>query len=170
MLVALLSLSAITSVKVEVGFTDVNNDPGAVAVKATPTFTATDCALWVLDTNDNGNWEGLAANNGTTSPMATVEAAISPVASTMEWLMVELLRTDSTDNECAVIFRRFTEAGLMTYGPEVGSSTAIGGQANPQGPNSNVLLTPWVFVQTRVITTGKTLDIDKLHVRQHIYT
>ena len=158
-LVALLSLDVITGVKVEVGFTDVNNDPGAVATKATPTFTATDCALWVLDTSDNANWEGLAANNGTTSPMATVEAAISPVAATMEWLMVELLRTDSTDQECAVIFRRFTEAGEMTYGPEIGSSSAIGGQANPQGPNANVLLTPWVYVEARN-TTSKILSLD----------
>src|SRR3990167_5375668 len=133
-MVALLAVDVITSVKIEVGFTDVNNDPGAVNVKATPSFTATDCALWVLDTNDNAYWEGLAANNGTTSPMATVEAAISPVAATNELLMVELLRTDSTDNECVVVFRRFTEAGLMTFGPEVGSS-AVGGAADPQGPN-----------------------------------
>lgn len=151
-MVALLSIDVITGVKVEVGFTDVNNDPGAVNVKATPTFTATDCALWVLDTNDNGNWEGLAANNGDTAPMATVEAGISPTAGTLEWLMVELLRNDSASNECAVIFRRFTEAGLMTY-------EAVGGQANPQGPNSNVLLTPWVYVEARN-ASSKTLSLD----------
>ena len=68
-MVALLAVDVITSVKIEVGFTDVNNDPGAVNVKATPTFNATDCALWVFDTNDSGiGWEGLAANNGDTSP------------------------------------------------------------------------------------------------------
>ena len=157
-LVALLALSAITSVKVEVGFTDVATDAGAVNVKATPSFNADDCALWVLDTNNNANWEGMAANNGTTSPMATVAAAISPTAATNEWLMVELLRNDSADNQCAVIFRRFTEAGLMTFGPEVGSA-AVGGAANPQGPNSDVLLTPWVYVEARN-ATSKTLSLD----------
>lgn len=157
-MVACLSLSAITGVKVEVGFTDVNNDPGAVATKATPTFNATDCALWVLDTDDNAYWEGLAANNGSTSPMTTVEAATSPTAATNEWLMVELLRNDSSSNECAVIFRRFTEAGLMTFGPEVGSS-AVGGASGNQGPNSDVLLTPWVYVEARN-ATSKTLSLD----------
>ena len=164
-MVALLSVDVITGVKIEVGFTDVNNDPGAVATKATPTFTATDCALWVLDTTDNSNWEGLAANNGSTSPMATVEAGISPTAATMEWLMVELLRTDSSSSECAVIFRRFTEAGLMTFGPEIGSS-AIGGQADPQGPNSDVLLTPWVYVEARN-STSKTLSLDYINAWQY---
>ena len=158
-MVALLAVDIITSVKIEVGFTDVATDAGAVAIKATPTFNATDCALWVLDTNDNTNWEGVAANNGDTSPMATVEAGISPTAATNEWLMVELLRTDSANSQCAVIFRRFTEAGQMTYGPEVGSSTAIGGQADPQGPNSNVLLTPWIYVEARN-ATSKTLSLD----------
>ena len=164
-LVALLAVDVITGVKIEVGFTDVATDPGAVNVKATPTFNATDCALWVLDTNDNSNWEGLAANNGDTSPMATVEAGISPTAATNEWLMVELLRTDSANSQCAVIFRRFTEAGQMTFGPEIGSS-AIGGQADPQGPNSNVLLTPWVYVEARN-STSKTLSLDYWNAWQY---
>src|SRR3990167_3634325 len=105
------------------------------------------------------------ANNGSTSPMATVEAGISPTAATMEWLMVELLRTDSGSSECAVIFRRFTEAGLMTFGPEIGSS-AIGGQADPQGPNSDVLLTPWVYVEARN-STSKTLSLDYWNAWQY---
>jgi len=158
-MVALLAVDVITGVKIEVGFTDVATDPGAVNVKATPTFNATDCALWGFDTSDSGvGWEGVAANNGDTSPMATVEAGIDPVAATNEWLMVELLRNDSANNQCAVVFRRFTEAGLMTFGPEVGSS-AIGGGADPQGPNSNVLLTPWVYVEARN-ATSKTLSLD----------
>lgn len=160
-MVACLSLSAITGVKVEVGFTDVNNDPGAVATKATPTFTATDCALWVLDTTDNANWEGLAANNGSTAPMATVEAAISPVAATYEWLMIELVESDDANNRCAVEFSRYSAAGLRTYGPTVGG----GGSAN-QGPNSDVLLTPWVYVEARN-ATSKTLSLDYWNAWQY---
>ena len=150
--VACIALSAITGVKVELGFTDVNNDPGAVATKATPTFTATDCALWVLDTNDNANWEGLSANNGTTDPMAIVEAGISPVAATYEWLMVELIPSDTGANECVVAFRRFTQAGVLTY-------EAFGGLGTNQGVNSNVLLTPWIYVEARN-GTSKTLSVD----------
>ena len=158
-MVACLALNFITGVKVEVGFTDVNNDPGAVNVKATPSFNATDCALWVLDTNNNGNWEGMAANNGTTAPMTTVAAAISPTAATYEWLMVELIESDDTDNECAVEFSRFNAAGYRTY-------NAIGGGANAQGPNSNVLLTPWIYVEARN-ATSKTLSLDYWNAWQY---
>ena len=153
-MVACLTLDIITGVKVEVGFTDVLDDPGAVNVKATPSFTATDCALWVLDTNNNGNWEGLAANNGTTSHMPTVAAAISPVAATYEYLMVELIETDDANSECAVIFRRFDATGRMTYEQKGG-----GVEATAQGPNGNVLLTPWVYVEARN-ATSKTLSLD----------
>ena len=152
--VACLTLSSISDVKVEFGFTDALNDAGAVLVKADSTFTATDCALWVLDTTDNGNWEGLGANNGTTAPMATVEAAISPTATTFEWLMVELLETDDTNSECAVVFRRFDAAGLLTF-EEIGG----GIEETNAGPNSNVLLTPWLYVEA-LTSSSINMDVD----------
>src|SRR3990167_2663996 len=153
-MVACLTVDIITGVKIEVGFTDALNDPGAVAVKATPTFNATDCALWILDTDNNANWEGVAANNGDTAPMDTVEAGISPTAGTYEWLMVELVESDDTNSECAVVFRRFTQSGLMTF-EEIGG----GIEGTAQGPNSNVLLTPWIYVEARN-ATSKTLSVD----------
>jgi len=42
-----LAVSSISAMKMEIGFTDATNDPGAVLIKADRTFTATDCALWV---------------------------------------------------------------------------------------------------------------------------
>ena len=159
-LVACLTVDIITGLKIELGFTDALNDAGAVATKATPTFNATDCALWVLDTADNGNWEGIAANNGNTSPMATVEAGLSPVAATYEFLMVELVENDDSNSQCAVEFSRYTDGGLRTYGP------VVGGGADPQGPNSNVLLTPWVYVEARN-GSSKTLSLDFLAAYQY---
>jgi hypothetical protein len=147
--VACVSLSAITSVKVEIGFTDALADPGAVNVKATPTFQATDCALWVLDTTDNAYWEGVAANNGDTSPASTIEAAISPTADTYEWLMVELHEYDDSGNICAVKYRRFNAAGGQTFESEW----------QTVGPNSNVLLTPWIYVEARSSST-RVLSVD----------
>ena len=140
--VACLKLDVITNVKVEVGFTDALDDAGAVNAKVTPTFTATDCAVWCLDTTDNAYWEGLAANNGSTLPMVTVEAAISPVADTYEYLMVELNENDSASNECTVTFRRFDADGYLTY-------EGVGGRGTNQGPNGNVLLTPWIYIEAR---------------------
>ena len=59
----------ITGVKFEIGMTDAVNDDGAVAVKSTPTFTATDCALFVLDTTDDAEVT-FVANGGTTDANA----------------------------------------------------------------------------------------------------
>ncbi len=46
-------LSRTTNVKFEIGMTDAVDDDGAVDVKATPTFTAADCAVAVYDTSDD---------------------------------------------------------------------------------------------------------------------
>ena len=154
-MVAYLQVDIITGLKIEVGFTDALADPGAVNVKATPSFNAADCALWVLDTSDNGNWEGVAANNTSTAPMTTVESGpgtTSPTAAAYEWLMVELIENDDSSNECAVAFSRYNADGLRTF-------HAIGGGENNQGPNSNVLLTPWLYVEARN-GTSKTMRVD----------
>lgn len=147
--VACLKVSSISAVKIEVGFTDALADAGAVATKATPTFNADDCAVWIFDTVDNANWEGVAANNKDTSPATTLEAGISPVADTYEWLMVELHEFDESNNVTSITWRRFTQAGGQTFS----------GITQSAGPNANVLLTPWIYVQAHD-GTSKNLDVD----------
>lgn len=165
-IVACLAVDIVTGVKIEMGFTDALADPGAVNVRATPTFNAVDCALWCFDTDDNGNWEGVAANNQDTSPMANVTgsgaiqgAAFAPVAGTFEWLMIELVENDNSNKECSVEFSRYTEDGERTF-------LEIGGAVNPQGPNSNVLLTPWLYVEARN-GSSKTMSVDYFAAYQH---
>ena len=156
-----LKMSAITSVKVEIGFTDVlsGTDAGALNVKATPTFNATDCAVWSIDTNDNTNWEGVAAATGDTTPATTVEAAISPTADTFEWMIVALREYDSTNNLAAAKYIRADANGGVTFESAWQTATATG------AISSNVLLTPWVFVQNRS-GTQRTCTIDRLIVWQ----
>lgn len=149
------SNSSWDNTKVEAGFTDALNDAGAVAIKANPTFNADDCAVWILDTTDTGaGFEGVATNNKDTNPMATVEAAITPVAGTFEWFMVELIETDAANNQCAVAFRRFSADGLLTF-EQIGGGA---GDGVDQGPNGNVLLTPWLYHEARN-ATSKDLDV-----------
>lgn len=165
-IVACLKVDITTDVKIEMGFTDALNDPGAANVRATPTFNANDCALWTFDTNDNGNWEGVAANNKDTNPMTTVTgalaiqgAAFAPVAATYEWLMIELVENDDANSQCAVEFSRYTVDGQRTF-------FEIGGQVDNQGPNSNVLLTPWLYVEARS-AASKTMSVDYFGAYQY---
>lgn len=55
----------VTDVKFEVGMTDSVSDDGAVATKASPTFTATDCGLFVYDTTDDINTTFVSNGGGT---------------------------------------------------------------------------------------------------------
>ena len=160
--VAYLAVDVTTDVKIEMGFTDATGDAGAVATKATPSFTATDCALWVYDTDDSGTgWEGLAANSGTSNPMTVVTpaTAISPAANIYQWLMVELIENDDSNSECAVEFSIFDVDGLRIF-------NEVGGQVNNQGPNSNVLLTPWIYIEARS-AASKTLSVDYFGAYQY---
>ena len=165
-IVACLKVDITTGVKIEMGLTDAINDPGAVNVRATPTFRASDCAIFCLDTNDNGNWEGVAANNQDSNPMATITGALAiqggafaPVAGTYEWLMIELVENDDANSQCAVEFSRYTVDGQRTF-------FEVAGQVDNQGPNSNVLLTPWLYVEARS-AASKTLSVDYFGAYQY---
>ena len=148
MMIARVTLATITTCKAEIGFTDVisGTDAGAVNVKATPTFTATDCAVWCLDTNNNANWEGLGNAAGVAA--TTLAAGISPVAATYEYLGVALLDGDA-------YYTRWSAAGKKTYGPTRQASAIT----------KTVLLTPWLFVQNRS-AASHTMTVDWLGVWQ----
>ena len=143
-----LRADVITTLKVEVGFTDVlsGTDAGAVNVKATPTFTADDFVGWVLDTADNAYWEGLGV--AATVAGTTVEAAISPTAATFETLVVALRDGNAK-------FLRFDADGGLTYESDWSASMIT----------ATVLLTPWVFVQNRN-ASGHIVNVDFIKVWQ----
>jgi len=169
-------MSAITDIKVELGFIDIldagltTDNGGAITTQATPTFDAGigDAALWAFDTADDGNWHGVATNNGDTSPATQVDMGFAPVAATYEYLMIELREyTDNTgaaaDRWSAVRYSRFDAAGLRTYISDwQGGGLAAAANA---GPNATILLTPWIYARARSATSVN-LDIDYLGVWQ----
>lgn len=141
-----LAIDTLTTVKVEVGFTDVTTDAGAINVKATPTASAgLDAAVWILDTDDNGNWEGVGFQNGTAA--TTVEAGISPTAATFETLIVELHDTN-------VRYSRLDINGGQTF--ESAWQTS--------GITAATQLVPWVFVQVRD-AVDRNVQLDFIDVR-----
>src|SRR5574341_488707 len=74
-------LDTITNAKFEIGMTDdeAGDDTGEVGTKATPTFNATDCALFVFDTTDDTNVT-FVSNGGTTD--ANADATFTLAADT----------------------------------------------------------------------------------------
>ena len=116
-----VKLDRITLGKLEFGLTDAVGDDGAVDVKATPTFTATDCALFVFDRTEDANLTFITAATGA----AGANADWSGTFSADTYVIAEI----RVQNDMA--------AGYIN-GHLVGSG-AING-ASP--------LTPWVYVET----------------------
>lgn len=148
---ARLAISAVvTNVKVEVGFRDAITTTAAahavVDAKATPTFTSTDGAVWILDTADNAYWEGVAVAN--TTGATTLEAAISPTAATYEYLQVALV-------DGVAFYSRFDADGYRTYGPT----------AQAAAVTATVLLSPHLTIEAKN-TTSKSLFVDAVWLYQ----
>lgn len=132
---ARLQVETLTDIKFEVGFTDAtNDDTGAVNAKATPTFTATDCAVFVYDTADDTNLTFVT--NGGAVDGNTDYGAIS--ATTYYIFEVKVVGD--------------TAQGWIN-GVFVGSGNIEGG--NP--------LTPWLYVETNTTAT-RTMTVDWLTV------
>ena len=137
-------LNTITTAKIEIGMTDAtNDDAGAVDVKATPTFTATDCAVMAFDTNDDTNMT-FVSNGGTTDGNSDA-AGFTMAADT--YFVVEIVGGGPT-----------TALGASTTGDFVAGY--INGQLVGGGNiNGASALTPWVHVTTRTTAT-RILTVD----------
>lgn len=122
-------LSAITTVKMEIGLSDSAQDAGAVATKATPTATADDFTVLVLDTDDNTEWDIISTlDAGTcTANHENVFAAVAGVPFRTEFVM---------QNDKVAVF---------VNGTNKGSGNCQGGD----------LMTPWVFTQARAGTASR---------------
>jgi hypothetical protein len=148
-MVARVASDNIADGKIEVGFTDViaGTDAGAVNNVATPTFTATDCALWVWDADDTAYWQGVATPDGNTTPITKLEPSIGPAADTFEYLMVALEEDPAGTNQAAARFILADGNGDMVY------DSGWNGLAI----SDNVLLCPWIFAQNR--DAGQDIDV-----------
>lgn len=138
--IARVSINRITLIKFEIGMTDAVNDDGAVLVKATPSFTATDCALFVLDRTDDAEVT-FVSNGGTTD--ANADATDFDIAATT-FFIVEIVGRGPTDT---------TGDNVTGYinGQRIGS-----GNINGASP-----LTIWAYAETLAgASAAATLTVD----------
>ena len=141
-----LNVDAITSVKMEVGFTDVTTDNGAVNSLSGNTGTADDCAVWGFDTADNAYWQCFGNKAGTEA--TKIEDQLAPVADTFETMVVALRDTNAR-------FMRLDANGRLTY-QSAWMTDAI---------TAADKLVPWFGVQLRG-SVDRHMRIDFIDVRQ----
>ena len=129
----------ITNVKFEIGMTDAVDDDGAVAIKATPTFTATDCAVFVFDRTDDAEVT-FVSNGGTTD--ANADATDFDIVNDT-YFVVEIVCKGPTDTTGDNV------AGYIN-GQLIGSGNING--ARP--------LTIWAYVEDLANSAATGFDVD----------
>ena len=135
--------SVVTTFKMEVGLSDADDDGGAINVKATPSFTATDCAVFVVDTDDD-------ANIGFVSAMAGAGVATQDIQAIAA----------STTYRFAIRVEGDSVSAWINGNQVAGHAAGIEGGSK---------LTPWVFAQSRLLSTSRSLLLNKWRVTQPSY-
>ena len=126
--------SAITTFKCEIGMSDADDNAGAINAKATTsTFTATDCAVICMDTDDDAYFAFLSAMTGTGVETQDITASL-PIASATYRIAIR----GEGDSVSAYI-----------------NGTQVAGGAHLC--NGATKVTPWVFSQARTTSTRNVL-------------
>lgn len=147
--IARFSINTLTTRKFEIGFTDVisGTDAGAVNVKATPSWTATNGCVLCFDTDDDAVLTLLGVQAGTASGVD--DFALTLVAGTYYYFGVALVGTDAHG------FVLNTDGYLLETATIASAVTAA------------TLLTPWLFVQNRAANAGSmTVDWHRAYQRR----
>lgn len=131
--------ATITTLKIEAGVTDALADAGAVNVKATPTATATDYAVFVYDTDDDGV---IAAHSAKAGTIVATEGVDTLSGSDKLYLAI---RGDGDNVEF------WYQANGMA------APVKAAGHGGGAGIEGGTALTPWVFVQARAGSASRTV-------------
>jgi hypothetical protein len=127
-------LNGIATRKIEIGFTDVGTDAGAVNSLSGNTMTAANAAILVRDTEDTTLWQLVGAKAGT--PPTKIEptsAQLAAVAATTYYTAVVMVR----DGDAR--FLMFNAAGRELYDSKF----------NANFITSTTAITPWICNQLR---------------------
>jgi hypothetical protein len=135
----------ITTMKWECGLSDADDDAGAVNVKATPSVTATDFAVFCFDTDDDTNIAFISAIGGDGGKVATQDIRTLVASETLR--LAVRVETDS----------------IAAY---INGVQVAGGTHQIQGGNK---ITPWAFVQARTGSASRTVKLHKWRCTQPAY-
>lgn len=148
--IARFKVPVITTRKFEVGFTDVisGTDAGAVDVKATPTFNATNGVFLVFDTDDDAVLTLVGVKAGTAATVADFATELD--ADTYYYFGVALFGDDNAKGFLLDANGYFLEEETIE-----------------DAVTADTLLTPWLFVQNRAANAGSmTVDWHRAYQRR----
>ena len=164
LMVTSIRVNAVTSFKVEVGWLDAQTHAGAVNAYDTPTSTAADYAVAVCDTDGtNGDrWafitDGSTANMNATATQSgeafgSVPATLTTAAANVYDRIGITLRAESATVTKAQMYRNGKR--LAAHGATLASQI-----------KGAIAIAPWLFFQTRVVTTNRRADVDYAIIMQ----
>ena len=159
-LVTSIKSNAVTALKVEVGWTDAQNDAGAVndADATTPTSTASDYAVGIVDTDANTNSDlWMFATDGSTANMNATMTA-SGFAFGAAPATITTAAADTYD-KMAVTIRAISATVSTAQLYRNGALLAQHGGALASQIKGAIAIAPWLFGQSRS-TTSRLVDVD----------
>lgn len=137
----------ITTLKFEIGLSDADDDAGAINAKATPTFTASDCAVFVFDRDDDANLAFITRESDGGTSVATQDLSIVTIA------------TSTTYRFAIRVEGNTVKAWVNGVAVPAGNHTIEGGTK----------LTPWAFCQARAVSASRTVQLHKWRCIQPAY-
>src|SRR3990167_7455546 len=152
--------NAVTALKLEVGWIDAQTHAGAVnsADATTPTSTAADYAVGIVDTDANTNSDlWMFATDGSTSNMnATITASGFAVGAAPATITTAAA---NTYDKMAVTIRAISATVSTAQLYRNGALLAQHGGALATQIKGAIPIAPWLFAQTRS-TTSRLVDVD----------
>jgi len=143
-------ISAIGTTKVEFGFTDAVDDAGAVDVLATPSVTATNAAVWVVDTDDTATWQALG-----------VKATVIQKDETVLYADVSGTSTATPIADTYFYMGVFLEGDHAMYSMWDASGNKVGDDLIIDNAiEGGTTVAPWIFVQNRAGSQDRFLTVD----------
>ena len=147
--IARLKISDITTLKVEMGFTDSIADAGAINDLAAPTKTADECAIWIIDTDDTATWQNASVKAGATPQKDESGSIVAPVNGVYQTLGVFLEGDQAMFMQWDLDGRRIGETQVIDAALEGG-----------------VAVCPWLFVKNLGDVQDRLITIDHYMVGQ----
>ena len=162
-LITSVRANIVTGFKAEVGWTDAQNDAGAVNAYDTPTSTADDYAVGTVDMDGtNGQLWALITDGSTTNMNATATQsgeAFGAAAATLTTAAA------NTYDRMAVTLRALSATVVTAQLYRNGKQLAAHGAALANQIKGGIAICPWLHGQTRN-TTSKRIDWDYVILMQ----
>ena len=163
LIIASVKSNAVTSVKIEVGWSDSQTNAGCVDAYDTPTSTGADYAVAIVDTDGtNGDLWALVTDGSTTNMNATATQSGEAIGSVPA---TQTTAAAAVYDRIGITLRAHTAAITTAQMYRNGKRLAAHGATTASQIKGAIAICPFLFAQSRT-TTSRLVDTDYVIIMQ----